>query len=51
MNLRTTVLDVSVPCFVFGLLLSFFQLGSLAVNKIAEGVPSLNHYNCAQAWL
>jgi hypothetical protein len=32
MNLRTTVLDASVPCFVFGLLLRFFQLGRLAVN-------------------
>jgi hypothetical protein len=32
MNLRTTVLDASVPFFVLGLLLRFFQLGSLAVN-------------------
>ncbi len=33
MNLRTTVLHASVPFFVFGLLLSFFQLSSLAISR------------------
>jgi hypothetical protein len=32
MNLGTTVLHASVPFFVLGLLLSFFQLGSLATR-------------------
>jgi hypothetical protein len=30
------VLHASVPFFVFGLLLRFFQLGSLAIRQIAK---------------
>ena len=36
MNLRTTVLHASVPFFVFGLLLSFFQLSSLAIGRLRK---------------
>jgi hypothetical protein len=35
-SLRAAVLHASVPFFVFGLLLSFFQLSSLAIGRLRK---------------